>query len=84
MDGLHVSRLEVGLGLVSVLVGVAQLAVDLAVWALGAQLVVQSPLAVVAGEAAPVVEPRLGCHFLSLKHLVCTKSVPFSIQRKIT
>ncbi len=43
--GRHVRRVQVGLGLVAVLVGVAQLAVDLRVRALSAKLVVKGALA---------------------------------------
>ena len=69
LDGLHVGCVQVGLGLVSVLVGVAKFAVYLAIWAFGAELVVQSPLAVVTGETATVVVPSLRGHLLSFENL---------------
>ena len=53
----------------AVLVGVAELAVDLTVRALGTELVVQRSLAVVTGEAATVIVPSLGRHLLGFKHL---------------
>ena len=53
----------------SVLEGVAQLAVDLLVGALDAALVVEGALALKAGEALAVVQTGLGRHLLSLKDL---------------
>ncbi len=52
-----------------VLVGVAQLAVELRVRPLRAQLVVQGALALDAAEALAVVHARLGRHLLGLEHL---------------
>ena len=69
LDSLNVGGLEVGLGLVPVLVGVAELAVDLVVGSFRTELVVQGPLAVVTGETTPVIQPSLGRHLLGLEHL---------------
>ena len=69
-DGGDVGHVEVGLRLVAVLVRVAELAVDVAVGALRAQLVVEGALAHRAREALLVVQPRLGRHLLRLEHLL--------------
>lgn len=52
--------------------GVAELAIELAIRALSAELVVQGPLALDAGEALAMVQSGLGRHLLGFKNLAAT------------
>jgi hypothetical protein len=69
LNGGHISHVEVGLGLVTKRVGVAQVAIDVVVWPLSTHLVIQGSLAISAGETLTVIQATFGGHFLRFKDL---------------
>ncbi len=73
----HISRMQVGLSLVPVLVRIAELAIKFAIWAFGAELVVKGASTFGASETPFVIQPRLGRHFFRLKDFAAAPRTTF-------